>query len=66
MAQETWGLKLDQEIKDKLQGIIKDDFGSSKEFIEKVINLYEMDKLEHTGTTKAKPSRAKATTKNDI
>lgn len=46
MAQETWALKLDAELKEKLQGIIKDDFESSKDFMEQVVSLYELDKLK--------------------
>lgn len=46
MGQETWGLKLDAELKEKLQGIIKEDFESSKDFMEQVISLYELDKLK--------------------
>lgn len=46
MAQETWALKLDAELKEKLQGIIKDDFESSKDFMEQVVSLYELNKLK--------------------
>lgn len=46
MGQETWGLKLDAELKEKLQGIIKDDFESSKDFMEQVVSLYELNKLK--------------------
>lgn len=46
MAQETWGLKLEQELKDKIQEIIKNDFDSSKEFMEQVVSLYELDQLK--------------------
>lgn len=46
MGQETWALKLDGELKEKLQGIIKDDFESSKDFMEQVVSLYELDKLK--------------------
>lgn len=46
MGQETWGLKLDAELKEKLQGIIKEDFESSKDFMEQVVSLYELDKLK--------------------
>lgn len=46
MAQETWGLKLDQDLKEKLQSIIKEDFESSKDFMEQLISLYELNKLK--------------------
>lgn len=46
MGQETWGLKLDAELKEKLQGIIKEDFESSKDFMEQVVSLYELNKLK--------------------
>lgn len=46
MAQETWALKLDAELKEKLQEIIKSDFNSSRDFMENVISLYELNKLK--------------------
>lgn len=46
MAQETWGLKLDQDLKEKLQSIIKEEFESSKDFMEQLISLYELNKLK--------------------
>ena len=46
MAQETWALKLDSELKDRLQGIIKENFESSREFMEQLVDLYELDKLK--------------------
>lgn len=50
MAQETWALKLDAELKEKLQSIIKEDFESSKEFMEQLVSLYEIDKLKQGGS----------------
>lgn len=46
MAQETWALKLDAELKENLQEIIKSDFDSSKDFMENVVNLYKLNKLK--------------------
>ena len=46
MGQETWALKLDAELKEKVQEIIKADFDSSKEFLEQVVNMYELDQLK--------------------
>ncbi len=46
MSQETWGLKLDSELKEKLQSIIKEDFESSKDFMESLIGLYELNKIK--------------------
>lgn len=46
MAQDTWGLKLDSELKEKVQDIIKNDFDSSKDFLENVVSLYELNKLK--------------------
>lgn len=47
---ESWGLKLDQELKDKIQEIVKSDFNSSKEFMEHVVALYEVDKMKQGGS----------------
>ena len=49
MAQETWGLKLDSELKEKVQNIIKNDFESSKDFLEQLVNLYNLNKLKQEG-----------------
>lgn len=46
MAQETWALKLDAELKEKVQGIIKDDFESSKDFLEQLVSAYQLNKLK--------------------
>lgn len=46
MAQETWGLKLDLDLKEKVQEIIKTDFESSKEFLEQLVNMYELNQLK--------------------
>lgn len=46
MAQETWGLKLDSDLKEKLQSIIKEDFESSKDFMESLVGLYELNKIK--------------------
>lgn len=46
MAQETWGLKLDAELKEKVQEIVKSDFESSKEFMEQLVNMYELHQLK--------------------
>lgn len=46
MVKETWALKLDAELKEKLQGIVKSDFESSNDFMEQVVNLYELSKLK--------------------
>ena len=46
VAQETWGLKLDSELKEKLQSIIKEDFENSKDFMESLIGLYELNKIK--------------------
>ncbi|MGL4911791.1 MAG: hypothetical protein ACRC3Y_05090 [Romboutsia sp.] len=46
MAQETWGLKLDAELKEKVQEIIKNDFDSSKDFLDQVVSAYELNKLK--------------------
>lgn len=49
MAQDTWGLKLDSELKEKVQSIIKNDFESSKDFLEQLVNLYNLNKLKQEG-----------------
>lgn len=46
MAQETWALKLDSDLKEKLQDIIRSDFDSSKEFMEQLVNMYELHQLK--------------------
>lgn len=46
MAQETWGLKLDADLKEKVQEIIKTDFDSSKDFLEQLVSAYELNKLK--------------------
>lgn len=46
MAQETWGLKLDTDLKEKVQEIIKSDFDSSKDFLEQLVSAYELNKLK--------------------
>lgn len=46
MAQETWGLKLDTDLKEKVQEIIKSDFDSSKDFLEQLVSTYELNKLK--------------------
>ncbi|MGL5381727.1 hypothetical protein [Clostridium sp.] len=46
MAQETWGLKLDAELKEKVQDIIKSDFESSKDFLEQLVSTYELNKIK--------------------
>lgn len=46
MAQETWGLKLDADLKEKVQEIIKKDFDSSKEFMEQLVSMYELHELK--------------------
>ncbi|MDA3729908.1 hypothetical protein PBV87_00075 [Niameybacter massiliensis] len=46
MAQETWGLKLDLDLKEKVQEIVKNDFDSSKEFLEQLVNMYELHQLK--------------------
>lgn len=46
MAQETWGLKLDADLKEKVQDIIKKDFDSSKEFMEQLVSMYELHELK--------------------
>lgn len=46
MAQETWALKLDPDLKEKVQEIIKNDFESSKEFMEQLVNMYELHQLK--------------------
>lgn len=47
MAQETWALKLDADLKEKVQEIIKSDFDSSKDFLEQLVSAYELNKLKH-------------------
>lgn len=46
MAQDTWALKLDTELKEKLQEIIRNDFESSKDFMEQVVNMYQLNQLK--------------------
>ncbi len=46
MAQETWAAKMDVELKTKLQEIIKSNFDSSQDFIERVLELYQLDQLK--------------------
>lgn len=46
VAQETWGLKLDLDLKEKVQDIIRSDFDSSKEFLEQLVNMYELHQLK--------------------
>lgn len=46
MAQETWGLKLDSDLKEKVQEIVKNDFDSSKDFLEQLVSAYELNKLK--------------------
>ena len=46
MADVTWGVKVSDELKEKLQDIIKSDFGSSKDFIESLVNLHELNKVK--------------------
>lgn len=46
MAQETWGLKLDSDLKEKVQEIIKTDFESSKDFLEQLVSTYELNKIK--------------------
>lgn len=53
MAQETWALKLDLDLKEKVQEIIKNDFESSKDFLEQLVLLYELDKLKEDGNVLA-------------
>lgn len=48
MAQETWGLKLDADLKEKVQEIIKKDFDSSKEFMEQLVSMYELHELKQS------------------
>lgn len=50
MANESWGLKLDQELKERIQEIIKNDFDNSKEFMNHIVSLYEVDKLKRSGS----------------
>ena len=49
MADSTWGVKVSDELKEKLQDIIKSDFGSSKDFIEQLVNLHELNKAKQDG-----------------
>ena len=46
MADATWGVKVSDELKEKLQEIIKSDFSSSKDFIEQLVNLHELNKAK--------------------
>lgn len=46
MAQETWALKLDAELKEKIQEIVKSDFDSSKDFMEQLVSIYELNQLK--------------------
>lgn len=46
MSQETWGLKLDSELKEKIQEIIKNNFDSSKDFMEQLVSVYELNQLK--------------------
>lgn len=47
MATETWSLKLDSELKEKIQEIVKKDFESSQEFMEQLLNAYQNEKLNN-------------------
>lgn len=46
MGTETWSLKLDAELKEKLQTIIKSDFDSSMDFVQELVYMYEVHKLK--------------------
>lgn len=46
VAQETWGLKVDADLKEKVREIIKNDFDSSKDFLEQLVSIYELNQLK--------------------
>lgn len=47
MGDATWGVKVSDELKDRIQNIIRDENTSSKDFIESLVSMYELNKVKY-------------------
>lgn len=43
MAAETWSVKIDDELKSKIQDLMKNGFENGNDFVRYLVNLYELD-----------------------
>lgn len=47
---ETWSVKIDDDLKGKIQDIARSDFDNNQDFMQSLIYLYEMNKLKQDGS----------------